>query len=183
MLRKKYEGFTLVEMLIVMGIIVILMALGIASGRFAINRANKIQHQGAVDNLYQALQAYYTDHRAYPVLADTNGFSTILADETDSGLATYIESGSFDGGSDATYYYVVDDDDQQSMIVCVSLGGQDDEKNYGHYCNGNGFGTGLCTPDITTKDVDAGETGDYLQSVCSGATNYSAEDWTSDTPW
>jgi hypothetical protein len=52
---------------IVMGIIIILMAVGIASGRFAIRRANKIEHQNAAEQIYQAAQSYYSDNREYPI--------------------------------------------------------------------------------------------------------------------
>ncbi|NLZ24414.1 prepilin-type N-terminal cleavage/methylation domain-containing protein, partial [Candidatus Dojkabacteria bacterium] len=38
-MNRKYSGFTLIEMLIVMGIIIILMIVGITAARFAINRA------------------------------------------------------------------------------------------------------------------------------------------------
>lgn len=183
MFKKKYEGFTLVEMLIVMGIIVILMALGIASGRFAINRANKIQHQGSVDNLYQALQAYYTDNREYPDTTETGipTWSTALG--AGGALEDYIEAGSFDGGSDATYYYIpTTESDLQSMLVCVSLGGPGDEKEYGYYCNGNGFGVGeVCGGTITDKEVGAGAAGrvDEL-AACTGVI---MGEWAADTGW
>ncbi|NLB12299.1 hypothetical protein GX830_02930, partial [Candidatus Dojkabacteria bacterium] len=61
MTRKSYKAFTFVEMLIVMGILIILMVIGIAAGRYAINRANRVAHQNAADQLYQTLQAYYTE--------------------------------------------------------------------------------------------------------------------------
>ena len=55
--KKKYPAFTLIEMLIVMGILSVLMAIGVAVARFAIQRANNIQHQSAVDQMFQALQS------------------------------------------------------------------------------------------------------------------------------
>ena len=70
-MSKKYSGFTLVEMLIVMGIIIILTVVGITAGRFAINRANDVAHRNAADQVYTSLQAYYTDNRRYPAPADT----------------------------------------------------------------------------------------------------------------
>ena len=51
-MSNKYKGFTLVEMLIVMGIIIILMVVGITAGRFAINRANDAAHRNAADQIY-----------------------------------------------------------------------------------------------------------------------------------
>ena len=64
--KKSYDGFTLIEMLIVMGILIILMVVGVTGGRFAINRANDVAHQNAVKQINEALQAYYTDNRSYP---------------------------------------------------------------------------------------------------------------------
>jgi type II secretory pathway pseudopilin PulG len=60
-------------MLIVMGIMIILMAVGIAGAKFALQRANKIQHQSAVDSMYQALHGYYSDNRKYPVNCRSTG--------------------------------------------------------------------------------------------------------------
>ena len=144
MSKRFYEAFTLVEMLIVMGILIILMVIGITAGRFAINRANDVAHQNAVDNIYQGLQAYYTDEREFPA-ATTVDVLLGPAGNCDSGtnpLCDYLDSGAFKGGTEATYYYFVDPVQQQSVLVCVSLGGLDDARERGLYCNGNGFGDG-----------------------------------------
>lgn len=138
MRKNLYTAFTLVEMLIVMGILIILMAVGLTAGRFAINRANDIAHQSAVANVYEALQAYYADHREYPDAMNPQGlFST-----TSSPLYTYMDNGTFNGGTEATYHYFVESsaNGKQAVLVCVSLGGKDDAKNLGYYCDGNGFG-------------------------------------------
>ena len=108
--ENKYLAFTLVEMLIVMGIVVILMAVGIASGRFAIQRANRIEHQNAADQIYQGLQSYYTDNRQFP--DEPASVSALVTTD----LAEYIDE--FDGGSEATYMYAVDSTNQE-MLVCV----------------------------------------------------------------
>jgi len=133
--KKFYKAFTLIEMLVVMGIIMILIGVGVAGTRYALDSANKIKFQSAVDNLNQALLSYYADQREYP---EFTNFGTALA--TDGDLNEYMETGEFDGGADATYYYWLDSTDQQTFLVCVSLGAQDDEKLKGFYCNGNGFG-------------------------------------------
>lgn len=138
---KKLKGFTLVEMLVVMGILIILMTMGIAAGRFAIRRANQIQHQNAADQLYQGLQSYYADNREFPQNTGTvgafNSWSEALADG--GVLSKYIDTNSFDGGSDATFYYSADATGQ-SVLVCTTFGGVDDVQEMGGYCNGNGFG-------------------------------------------
>ncbi len=133
---KKYSGFTLIEMLIVMGIIIILMAAGIAGGRFALQRANRIQKQSAVENIEQALWGYYSDYRKYPDAANP---ATLLSSGGD--LYEYIDAGQFDGGADGTFYYFVSSVGQE-FGVCGSYGGFNDEQGHGIYCAGNGLDTG-----------------------------------------
>ena len=116
-MNRKYSGFTLVEMLIVMGIIIILAVVGITAGGFAINRANDVAHRNAVDQIYTSLQAYYTDEREYPKAEDCGGSNCTVAslvgpqDEAVNGgdgwLVPYIDKDAFDGGSEASYWYGV----------------------------------------------------------------------------
>lgn len=143
--KKSYDGFTLIEMLIVMGILIILMVVGVAGGRFAINRANDVAHQNAVKQINEALQAYYTDNRSYP--AKTSGSmapQTLIgnASTTSAPLYKYLDSGSFKGGTEATYIYITEEGaNPQSMLICVTLGGRADATKRGIYCAGNGFGS------------------------------------------
>jgi type II secretory pathway pseudopilin PulG len=132
--KRSYKAFTLIEMLIVMGILIILMAVGVAAGRFAIDRANEISHKNGATQLYQALQAYYTDNLKFP--EPGSNFKNMLS----SGgiLLKYLDMGSFKGGSDATYYYFTNKE-KQSAIVCVTLGGTADSGEKGVVCVGNGF--------------------------------------------
>lgn len=134
---KKFEAFTLIEMLVVMGILVILMTMGIAAGRFAIQRANLVQHQNAVTQIYQGLQAYYADNRKYPEEVDFATFGDAMSDAGE--LGTYLDSSGFDGGTDGTFYYF-SGNNNQNTLVCVTLGGLDDEGEAGIVCDGNGFG-------------------------------------------
>lgn len=132
--RKSYKAFTLIEMLIVMGILIILMAVGVAAGRFAIDRANEISHKNGATQLYQALQAYYTDNLKFP--DGGSSFENMLSPSGE--LIKYLDMGSFKGGTDATYYYFVDGQNQ-SVIVCVTLGNFGDSGKKGVACVGNGF--------------------------------------------
>jgi len=141
-MRKEYKAFTLVEMLIVMGIIIILMAIGITAGRFAINRANDVAHRNAVDNFYTAVQAYYADNRLFPTFANFD-LALNTPDNDNDDIGEYMDDGAFDGGTAATYYYAVDNLAQEVMI-CVSLYGSaiiDVDREGEYYCNGNAFGT------------------------------------------
>lgn len=173
---KRFQGFTLVEMLVVMGILIILMTMGIAAGRFAIQRANRVQHQNAADQLYQGLQAFYADNREFPDNATFGSWSTALG--TGGALEEYLDSKSFDGGGDATFYYTASGDGQ-SVLVCVTFGGLDDVQELGGYCQGNGFGVlpGDVTTKASTKDMDATSFNTSVRS----SSEVVAQDWDADT--
>lgn len=169
-MRKNFKAFTLVEMLIVMGIIIILMAVGIASGRFAIRRANRIEHQNAAEQIYQGLQSYYADNREYPGKggADITDINALMAEDV---LGEYIDD--FDGGSEATYAYEVDATGQE-VLICVTYGGDGDANNLGIYCTGNGIAGDLSNAP-TVKDIDYDDTANYDLAV--GVFGEACSDW------
>lgn len=169
MTRKSYKAFTFVEMLIVMGILIILMVIGITAGRYAINRANRVAHQNAADQIYQTLQAYYTENRQFPEL---DLLENMLSEE--GALFEYSE-GDFKGGAPATYHYFAQTGViRQAVLVCVTLGGYDDELERGIYCTGNGFGS--ADVEIGSETVTAaGLTHDFFEEGTfegEGVTNY-----------
>lgn len=181
MRKRKYEAFTLIEMLIVMGILIILMVVGITSGRFAINRANDVAHQNAADQIYQALQAYYTDNRVFPSQADPYTLIGDVGEET-AALNQYMDAGAFNGGTEATYYYFVEDVSQQSVLVCVTNGGIEDERERGLYCTGNGFGDteldlpgGTSGADVTEKTIEVGTV--VYTGIIDSSEGTQAADW------
>ncbi len=160
MKNRKYQAFTLVEMLIVMGILSVLMAIGVSVARFAILRANNIQHQNAVDQMYQALQSYYTDNRRYPTAAI---FGASFQAALEGGvLDKYVDS-NFDGGSPAVFYYLSSSTTApQAFMVCVSFSDADintASDNLGGYCNGNGFGDDTIMTSGNTIDQKSFEDG------------------------
>ena len=182
MKKRVYGAFTLVEMLVVMGILIILMVVGITAGRFAINRANDVAHQNAADQIYQGLQAYYTDERVFP---DATTVDELIGDagacDVDANpLCKYMDSGAFKGGTEATYYYFVEDTAKQSVLVCVTLGGSDDDLSRGIYCNGNGFGDAELAIGATTTGADVSgnsvpaEDGSVIYESITGSTG---ADW------
>ena len=147
MKRATYKAFTLIEMLIVMGILVILMVVGVAAGRFAIDRANQIAHQNGATQLYQALQSHFTDYGRFPSYATLQSMTT-NTNNVEGALGKYLDMGSFKGGSEADYSYYVNST-RQAVVVCVTLGGAGDETNKGVSCVGNGFA--LTAPDTLTN--------------------------------
>lgn len=151
--KKSYDGFTLIEMLIVMGILIILMVVGVAGGRFAINRANDVAHQNAVKQINEALQAYYTDNRSYPPVAKVSELIG-TASTTSAKLHKYLDSGSFKGGTEATYIYITEDgNNPQSVLICVTLGGAADKTKRGIYCAGTGFGDSDITVPVSGSSM------------------------------
>ena len=159
---KKYTAFTLIEMLIVMGIIMILIGVGTAMSRWSIQRAGIIEHQDAAEELYSALVKYRNDEGYFPLLGsggtriEEEFFAYAMGYRGNNAvLLPYLSQEEFKGGTDATYYYAVDDADGQTVVVCVSLGGIDDEGDKGFYCTGNGIGyLPAGSFPITQQDID-----------------------------
>jgi prepilin-type N-terminal cleavage/methylation domain-containing protein len=148
MKRATYKAFTLIEMLIVMGILVILMVVGVSAGRFAIDRANQIAHQNGATQIYQALQSHFTDYGKFPDETRNLKAMTMDASNKEGALGKYLDMGSFKGGSEADYTYFVNTT-RQSVIVCVTLGGKADVTQKGITCVGNGFNDPTLTYDGT----------------------------------
>ena len=151
------------------------MAVGIASGRFALQRANQIEHENAADQIYQGLQSYYSDMREYPDATTPDALITTV-------LAKYIDD--FDGGSQATYYYDVDGTNQ-TVLVCVTLGGIADENQLGVYCTGNGVGSeGLMTVNVPEKMLEYSNTsGSPYAAFMTASSTLNSSNWDPDTEW
>lgn len=180
-MRRKYSAFTLVEMLIVMGIIVILMAIGISVGRYAILRANRIEHQSAADELFRTLMSFKNQEGYYPSIGscgtciEEQFFAEALGYKGEKHmLIEYLDENVFSGGSDATYYYYVDPADSQLALVCVSLGGIDDQNRLGYYCTGDGIGYIPYGNPLTSKVVGSELEDPYNVNVIRGL---DASDW------
>ncbi len=59
-------GFTMVELLAAIAIIIILSGLGIGAARYASHRADHSQARSDMERIAQALERYRVDHGAYP---------------------------------------------------------------------------------------------------------------------
>jgi len=194
--KRVYGAFTLVEMLVVMGILIILMVIGISAGSFALNRAADVSHRNAADQLAEGLQAYYVDNRAYPKITDcgVEGSGTVctpalLMQEGDK-LGKYMDLGAFNGGSGATFIYLVGGSNaDQAFLICVSMRGikseNDVKEDASYYCSGNGFsetplyhaaGTAF-GPAIDRAEISVTDDDLTLWNVFSGTTFASASDW------
>lgn len=82
-------GFTLIELMVVVAIIGILMAAGILAFSNAQRNARDAARIADMDAISKALEQYYADNNAYPVLnADSNNASVITV------LGQYFPTGS-----------------------------------------------------------------------------------------
>lgn len=78
--KRRYSGFTIVELLIVIVIIGILAAITIVSYVGVSTKATEASLKSDLANASKKLQLYYVEHNLYPQDLDTNGCPTIPAD-------------------------------------------------------------------------------------------------------
>lgn len=183
-MKKQYAAFTLVEILIVMGILLILVAVGITAGRYAILRANRIEHQAAAEELYETALRFKNDNGYYPRIGSCSScieeqfFAEALGYKgAKNFLEGYLEQTPFNGGTNATYYYYVEPIQAQFIIVCVSLGGIDDESNYGYFCTGDGLGFLPESDPLIGKEIGSEEDDPHSVSIIR---SFDGSDWEKD---
>ncbi len=71
--RSKASAFTLVELLVVMGIIAILAATTLSIGGVVINAAKRAKAANTATQIQTACMGYYTEYSVYPVPSGTTG--------------------------------------------------------------------------------------------------------------
>ncbi len=158
--KRKLRAFTLIELLLVMGILVILIGMSIIVARASVRKSTQVHHMSAAEELERVLINYKNKNKEVPQIGTCGNcieeelFAYGLGYKgSDPILKEFIEEFPFDGGSDATYYYATDDIGQ-FFVVCVSLGGIDDENHFGYYCTGSGIGFVPESSPITTQNID-----------------------------
>jgi len=99
--HKKKQGFTLVELLIVIAIVALLILIVISLLLKNITKANDAKRKADIAKISTALEEYYTDHDCYP---DPSVFSECGS----SALAPYLQSVPCDPVYKYSYCYFAD---------------------------------------------------------------------------
>lgn len=97
------RAFTLMELLVVMGIIVLLMSVGVVSYSQTNRKARDAKRKADIESIRSALELYRTDQGSYPVLG-TNGSTCITDISIAGGGVTYLNSMPVDTKNDGSTY-------------------------------------------------------------------------------
>ncbi len=135
MMNSGKKGFSLLELLVVIGIIGILVSIGTVAYRSAQERARDSRRRQDVDAVGKALEQYYADNLSYPASGDCSGYETYFAGNIPSDPVTgtsYVQ-----GGDCAV--------DGSAFCVCAELeaegAGNAYEKAAGSTCSWSGAGS------------------------------------------
>lgn len=113
------QGFTFIEMLVVVTIIGILSAVGVANFKVANQKARDGRRQGDLQQIRAALELYRTDQNAYPL---TVAFPAMGGSLT-AGGTTYISDRPGDPMNPTYTYYYSSNGVTYTVCAYLELGG------------------------------------------------------------
>lgn len=143
---QKQKGFTLLELLVVIGIIGILVAIGTISYTTAQSRGRDSRRRADLENLSRALEQYYTQNTtsqfSYPNDADCTGYESYLAGSapTDPKWGFEYADSSANNLSGGSGGFCV----STAYCICIELEGTGTGNAYGRSgttCNFSGAGS------------------------------------------
>ena len=169
--RKMISSFTLVELLIVIGIIMILAAIATPQVIGYVNRSKVARAQMEMGYLKTSLQAHFNDWGEYPnTLAELRGSVVgsinISTNNTITGLQGPIDYLAKDPPLDMFYKLIIDEDDFGKTYRYATNTDQNDFVLWSYGPNKAGGSAGVWTPedpgpplvpgsfDLTGKDSD-----------------------------
>lgn len=151
--RSKSEGFTLVEVLVVIVIVAVLGGIAAAGLGYAMRRSRNLARQAAANNLDKAFAAYYADNQGYPAEA---GVDTLA----DGDLKQYLEGSWDQGPTNSEYYYMVDTNVPPLLYAVCYNQERAGDNHYDYQCVGPGVGqTDFPDKDASNEDGDCVDCG------------------------
>lgn len=100
-LRNKDSGLTLVELLVVVGIIVFLILMAVLAFRGQIFKGNDAKRKGDIHKIQVAIEEYEKDHNCYPLPSQ-------ITCDPGTGLQPYLDKIPCDPTTDASYLYEIE---------------------------------------------------------------------------
>lgn len=125
---KRFSGFSIVELTVVILVIPILGTIGVSSTRYIIDNSRRESLKSALNQLQVANLSYYTKYSKYPLTSNTS-FERLTDSEV---LGPYL--GKFNRNADSRFYYIVDDTNTiRYFVFCATINENE------LYCTGNGI--------------------------------------------
>lgn len=139
----KVKGFSIVELVVVIAVLIILSGIGVAGTSFILDYSRKQVLRSAVDQLSTATVTYWSSKGKYPSTSGTGRVNTISILVNSSNLGPFLEK--FDPNAEADFYYLIDNATSPTVYAyCVKL----EEKSL--YCAGNGVGSNKILGGVAT---------------------------------
>lgn len=181
--KQKKNGFTIVELLIVIVIIGILAALVIVAYTGIQVRARDTARITKIKDVAKAIELYYADNNRYPPILDGVGVESSCGSQTENWghcdrnklladmLAPYskIDPTSLSNATQGNYYYHYtsqNSDDYQTYGIMVYLEGTGGQNDGGYYPNA--FEVGQKPTYCASKYSGSGARWTTYYSQCSG---------------
>lgn len=148
---RKFLGFTLLELLVVMAIIGILAAIGFGSYGTVQSKARDARRKSDLENVARALEMYYNDNKAYPAVG-----SFTWDNKWENAGAVYMEK----MPKDTRGVYLYERPDTKSYLLYARLENTEDIKaahvgTVAKTYDGKMCGTKRCNYVITSTNTSA----------------------------
>lgn len=150
---KPFNGFTLVELLVVISIISVLVTLVVGGFRSSQARGRDVQRKSDLKQVANALELYYSDYGKYP---DTLTWRTTFTD----GKTVYFKTLPDDPTSSLDYFYrVVDSPTNQKFQLFAYLENTEDPDCINANCAAVSYSCGSksCNFSVTSPNTNASE--------------------------